>query len=135
MAPNFGFTKLVVADLEAMHDFYTAVFGLEVVARVEAAVGDRTIEEIMYHPASAGGASLVLLRFEDREAPASEEVILGFIADDVDALVTTVVDNGGAVVDAPHDMPEHGVRVGFATDPEGHLLELVQLLAPAAESS
>ncbi|MDG2027761.1 MAG: hypothetical protein P8J50_11670 [Acidimicrobiales bacterium] len=37
--------------------------------------------------------------------------------------------HGGTIVDPAHDLPEHGVRVGFSADPEGHLLELVELLA------
>ena len=38
---------------------------------------------------------------------------------------------GGAITQTPTDMIEHGVRVGFLTDPEGHLLEVVELLAQA----
>lgn len=132
MTQQFAFTKLVVADLEAMHRFYTAVFGLEELSRVEAAVGDRPISEIMYLPTSPDGGSLILFHFEDHEAPINEETILGFVSEDLDALMASVVEHGGAIVDPAHEMPEHGIRVGFATDPEGHLLELVEMAAPTA---
>ncbi|MDG2027701.1 MAG: VOC family protein [Acidimicrobiales bacterium] len=130
MSQQFSFTKLVVADLEAMHEFYTTVFGLRELARVDAAIGDRPIHEIMYLPTSEGGGSLVLFHFEGQDTPVNEESILGFVSDDLDALVATAVANGGRVVEEPHEMTEHGIRVGFVTDPEGHLLELVEMLPP-----
>ena len=132
MPHQLAFTKLVVADLAAMHDFYSTVFGLEETNRVDAAVGDRAISEIMYQPTSSGGGSLILLHFEDRETPTNEESILGFVSDDVDALMALVVEHGGSIVDPVHEMAEHGIRVGFASDPEGHLLELVEILVPGA---
>lgn len=131
MTPQFAFTKLVVADLEAMHEFYTTVFGLRELNRVEAAINDRPIREIMYHPTSEGGAPLVLFHFDGTDTPVNEEAILGFMSDDLDALVANAVAHGGRLVEEPHDMAEHGIRVGFVTDPEGHLLELIEMLPPA----
>lgn len=129
MTDSLEFTKLVVVDLERSAAFYVAVFEMTEVNRVTASIGDRTIHEIMYEPSRPGGPAFVLLSYEDRDEPAAEEVILGFISDDVDALVDRALSHGGTVVDAAHDLPEHGVRVAFVADPEGHLLELVQVLA------
>jgi len=70
----------------------------------------------------------VVWKWPNRAAPAASDAILGFQTKDVDALVAKVVAAGGSVVDAPNDKPEHGVRVAFATDPDGRLLELVQML-------
>lgn len=127
-APQFGFTKLVVADLEAAEAFYTSVFGLEPTARVTAAIGDRDIDEVMFAPTAPGAGSFVLLRYRDTEGPSGDEVILGMIVDDVEATLDAVVAAGGRVVDPAHAMPEHGVNVGFGADPEGHLLEIVSML-------
>jgi len=127
----FSFTKLVVQDLEKTADFYKAVFGLTEMARVDAAVAGRKISEILFQPPFQGAANLILFKFLDREAPAQEEVILGFIVDDLDAMIERAKAAGGAVVDPPYDDVEHGVRVAFVTDVEGHLMEVVQLLAPA----
>lgn len=126
---HFGFTKLVVTDLDAAHAFYRDVFGLTEQARVSADIGDRAIDEIMYAPTAPGGASFVLLRFTDAPDPAPAGVIPGFVTDDVDATVERAVAAGGSVVAAAHDMPEHGVRVAFVADIEGRLIELVQMLA------
>ncbi len=71
---------------------------------------------------------LIVWKWPNRPAPAASDAILGFQTADVDALVERVVAAGGAVVDLPHDKPQHGVRVAFAKDPDGRLLELVQML-------
>jgi predicted enzyme related to lactoylglutathione lyase len=126
----FSFTKLVVDDLEKMADFYTEVFGLAAVHRVRAEIGGEPIEEILF---GAGGelapGSLVLLKFVGRPRPRPGEVLLGFTTDDLPALLDRVVAAGGAVHEGIREMPEMKLRVAFATDPEGHLAELVQMLA------
>jgi len=125
---HFGFTKLVVQDLEKMATFYKDVVGFEESGRVQSAVGDRAIDEILFDATSQGGSTFVLFKFLDRDAPANEEVILGFITDDLAAFVERTKSAGGAVVTDIKSQPEHGVKVAFVTDPEGHLLEVVELL-------
>lgn len=125
---HFGFTKLIVQDLERCADFYKRVFGLTELARVSAAVNDREIDEIMFNPTGEGGATFVLWKWRDRDHGTIDEVILGFQTDDVHALVASVPAAGGTIIQPVKDMPEHGVRVGFVTDPEGHLIEAVELL-------
>ncbi len=129
MADSLSFTKLVVADLDACESFYLTVFGLEKVARVTADIAGREIEETMFRSSSSGGTSLVLLAYADRTTPSSDEVILGVTSDDLDAFVERAVVAGGSVVDPVRTMAEHGVRVAFVADPEGHLIEVVQMLA------
>ena len=125
---SFGFTKLVVGDLDKAAAFYKSVCGLTEQARVEDKIGGRPISEIIFAPAYQGGASFVLLAYPDAPKPSSGEVILGFATPDVDAFVSRVLAGGGAVVDAAVSRPEHGVRVAIVKDPEGHLIEVVQML-------
>ena len=63
-----------------------------------------------------------------RPAPRDQECILGFLTEDLDALVARIAANGGTLVGPIKSMPEHGIRVVFATDPEGHLSENVQMV-------
>lgn len=126
---TFGFTKLVVGDLEKMKAFYTNVFGLKQFDRVQADIGIDPIDEIMLGIDSAfGSGSLVLLRFTEIAPPRPGAVILGFITDDLNALVDRVVANGGRLHAAIKDIPEMKVRVAFTKDPEGNLAELVQMI-------
>ncbi len=129
MADTFSFTKLVVADLEACEAFYVSVFGLEKVARVSADIAGRPIEEIMFKPTSPGSSSFILLAYADRSTPSSEEVILGMTTEDLDGMIERAIAAGGSLADPPRTMEQHGVRVAFVVDPEGHLIEAVQMLA------
>jgi lactoylglutathione lyase len=124
---HFGFTKLLVNDLEGCAAFYSAVCGLSELARVDAEIAGRPIREIMYHPTADGGATFVLLQFLDRPGNGSE-AILGFQTDDVQDFVQRAVAAGGQVADPIKELPEHGVKVAFVRDVEGHLLEVVELL-------
>ena len=126
---HFGFTKLVVVDLDASAAFYTTVFGMEEQSRVHAEIAGRTIDEILFSATAPGAATFVLLRFADQTTASQAEVILGFITDDIDTLFERAQAAGGAVAQAVEAQPQHGVRVGFLTDPEGHLVEVVELLA------
>ena len=124
----FSFTKLLVNDLEKTAAFYKTVAGVTEQHRVESRIGGRAISEIIFDPPYQGAASFVLLKFLDAPKPTNDEVILGFITDDVDGFVERAGANGGTIVETPVDQPQHGVRVGFVTDVEGHLIEVVQLL-------
>lgn len=127
---HFGFTKLVVGDLEKSADFYTFVCELTEMARVDAAIEGRPISEIMFNATGQGAATFVLLTYSGEPAPKAGEVILGFITADVDAFVSRVEAAGGSVAQQAVRQPEHGVKVAFVRDPEGHLIEVVELLQP-----
>ena len=126
---HFGFTKLLVHDLERSAAFYTSVCGLVETGRVDAVIGGRQISEIMFAPTGEGGSTFVLLKFLGAPSPTKDEVILGFITDSVDAFIDRVKSAGGALVEAPYDNVAHGVKVAFVTDGEGHLIEVVELLS------
>lgn len=129
MTSHFGFTKLVVQDLEGTAAFYKDVAGLVEMARIQDTVGDRQIDEILFNATGEGGATFVLFKFLDRDAPAQDEVILGFQTSDLEAFVERVQKAGGKVVQPIEVKEAHGVKVAFVTDPEGHLIEVVELLA------
>lgn len=125
---TFNFTKLLVGDLDKSATFYEAVFGLQRLAVVEDAIAGRAIREVMYQPTQEGGATFVILSFLDAPEPVMGETITGFTVADLDQTLSDVMANGGAIADPVREMPEMGIRVGFARDPEGHLIEIVQML-------
>jgi predicted enzyme related to lactoylglutathione lyase len=128
MADHFSFTKLLVNDLEASAAFYKAVTGVEELTRVQSNIAGREIDEIIFKATAEGAASFVLLKFVGAPKPVNDEVILGFVTPDVDAFVKRALAAGGKVTQEPYDNVEHGVRVGFVEDVEGHLIEVVQML-------
>jgi lactoylglutathione lyase len=124
---KFGFTKLLVDNLEASAAFYKSVCGLVETKRVDATIAGRNIRELLFAPSHEGGATFVLLKFLDTPKPTNDEVILGFMTDDIDAFVERAKAAGGAVAQSASTTVEHGLKVAFVTDVEGHLIEVVQL--------
>jgi predicted enzyme related to lactoylglutathione lyase len=128
MANHFVFTKLVVGDLDKCAKFYEAVAGLKPQARIDAVVDGRAITEIVYEPTAKGGANFVLFAYHDAPKPASAETITGFSTDDIEGFAGRIRAHGGEVYQGPDDRPEHGLKVAFARDVEGHVIELIQPL-------
>jgi lactoylglutathione lyase len=123
---TYAFTKLVVRDLDAMTRYYGEVYGLAPIQRVQAKIDGAPIDQITLGRDGAYGG-LILLRWTDQDAPPSGDVILGFLAGDVDALFARAEAAGGRVRVAPKPVEEAGGRVvGFLEDPEGHLAEVVE---------
>lgn len=125
-----NFMKLVVDDLEKMTDYYCTVFELHRGLRhtFEDGVAGEPIDEIALkaRPDDAWG-NFTLLKFVGRDAAKDDESILGFTTTDLEALCARVERAGGSLIGAIKDMPELGLRVAFARDPEGHLSELVEM--------
>ena len=127
---SFSFSKLIVHDLEKMAAFYRDVYGLHAVNSVRGqSIGGEEIDEIMVSSdPNAQYGSLVLLKYLGRGPSPSGELILGFTTDDLPGLLERVRAAGGGVQAPIKEIPEMKLRVAFATDPEGHLAELVQML-------
>jgi predicted enzyme related to lactoylglutathione lyase len=124
---TFTFTKLVVDDLEKMAAFYAQVYELQQISRMQDSIGDDAIDEIILGSAGAlTPGALILLKYLSRPRPQSGEVILGFTTRDLPALLDRVRAAGGGVHSDIRAYPDMNVRVAFATDPEGHLIEIVE---------
>ena len=124
----FGFTKIIVDDLDRIAVFYEQTMGFRQFQRVHSSVAGEPMEEIILGAGMGQSVPVVVWKWPNRPAPAASDVILGFQTKDVAALVAKVVAAGGSVVEAPREDPEHGVRVAFTKDPDGRLMELVDLL-------
>jgi len=124
-----GFAKLICRDEEAMANYYMAVYGYGLVQRVAGHSDGEPFREVILAPGGDWSrGSLVMFNFTDRAAPRDQQVILGFVVEDLDAVAKAIVANGGKLVGPIREQAEHGVRVVFATDPEGALCENVQLI-------
>lgn len=126
--PLIEFTKLIVSDLEKMARFYSEVFDLEELHRLQADWQGETVDEIFLGRDGAF-TGLCLFSFVGRP-PAQGELILGIGTDDI-ATTFKRAEALGATCHGPHSGPETGGRLmGFMTDPEGHMSEVVQGALP-----
>jgi len=125
----FTFAKLVVADLARAEAFYAAAFGLQVRHRHssdEHAYGQE--ESILFHPDREGTTALILTRYLRRPAPPAGGAWVGFVVPDIDSTAALIEATGGAVEVPVHAPDSHPVRALVATDPDGHVIEVIELL-------
>ena len=129
MSIAMRFTKRVVGDLARCEAFYVAM-GLKLVGRNQGGE-DEVHQEQVWLSASGDRTTHVLILSCFLELPKPPpptypgEAWLTFSDVDVDATCADAVANGGSVVRAGEDRPEHGVRAAVIADPEGHFIELV----------
>lgn len=123
----FGFTKLVVDDLEAVVRFYTQVFGMTERHRVSSDEHLYALDEAMLSLGESG-PSLVIVKYKSRPTPPSGAAWTGFVVPDLAACLSDVERLGGAIEVPAHDNAEHRVTAAIAADPAGHLIEIVQMM-------
>lgn len=130
MASAFGFTKLIVRDLDTIERFYCDVFGMKRVHRVTANEHQYALDEVILTSTGASdGHALIITRYLRRPCPPAGSAWTGFTVADIDATLAAAQRAGGRIEVPVHENPEHGVRAAIAADPEGHLMEIIQLMA------
>ncbi len=128
-ASHFGFTKLIVGDLDKSAAFYEAACQLVRQTRIDTESAGRKLSEILYQPTAPGGATFVLIHYYDSPKPTTGELVLGFNTGDIDAFVARAAAAGGTIERAPYAIAEMKIRVAFVRDVEGHVIEVVQATA------
>lgn len=127
MITGYAFTKIIVSDLTAMERFYCDALGLSVKTRIEVdKPGYALRETVLVVGDDDGGTLLNLVQYLDRPYPAPGEATIGLSVSDMDAVIAAAVAAGGTVVTPPVELPDHGLKIAYVGDPEGHLLELLQ---------
>jgi predicted enzyme related to lactoylglutathione lyase len=124
---RFGFTKLVVSDLERMAQFYSDGLGMRQVQRFQGTTGTEPFDEIIMD--DGNGHALILVQYQSPSSrTVTDEVILGFVTPDITVLLSRLEAAGGNVTRQPIAVPEGGGhRVGLLGDPEGHRIEVVEV--------
>lgn len=118
-------TALWVDDVESMKKFYQE--GLDLEHSREFVGGD---DATNYFLAGESDTEIQFKFYEDderQEPPTFDH--LGIEVDDVDATLETLTDQfGSEVVRGPKTLEDKDVRIAFATDPEGYVVELIERL-------
>ncbi len=134
MRVAFDHVGLSVADLDAAEAFYTTAFGFGRQLAFE--LSPHPIRGVMLtHPSGfrmelfEHAASVPGLQ---AATPIEAHATRGYNhfavrAADIDVLWEQALEAGATAVRPPADSPEPGVRFAFLADPEGNLVELVEL--------
>ena len=113
-----------------MTDFFSNVFGMRVIDRIEVDFGDAVVE-VMLGCGESQTPLLVLVKMLDGRPTVQRESMLRFITDDFDAALERAVAKGANVVKevgglAGSDDVEGMERIAVFTDPEGHACEIIE---------
>jgi lactoylglutathione lyase len=123
-----------VGDLDAVGEFYSRAFGFA--PQLEFELAPHPIRGLMLRHDS--GMRLELFEragsAPDPQGATPIEALatrgyghFAFAAPDIEALFARALEAGGSAVVEPSASPEPGVRFAFLADPEGNLVELVEL--------
>ena len=122
-------TKLMVTDLDAADVFYRDIIGLTPVSRQLNGEGEWEQEQSFFKTGEEAGAPMLhLCRYANRAAPKAGAAWLGLLVSGLGDMVPAVERSGGKVLMPITVVEGHGVKVAIVTDPEGHLLELLEML-------
>ncbi|OGS08941.1 MAG: hypothetical protein A2270_04550 [Elusimicrobia bacterium RIFOXYA12_FULL_51_18] len=136
-------TGLVVSNLNRSLDFYSGVLGLEVVGRkkekgpyIDSVVGIKGVELEWIKLRTQDGYIIELLNYishpdtSSASAPARSNRLgcshVAFTVNDIDPLYEKLTAEGFACNSKPQVSPDGKVKVMYAHDPDGIILELVQ---------
>lgn len=106
-----GITFLEVADLERSHRFYTEGAGLSMILDQ----GECRIYRL---------TDTAYLGICERADPSPSNVIVTLVTDDVAGWHRRLVGAGAGVDGPPRDNEKYRIHQFFATDPDGHVLEV-----------
>jgi lactoylglutathione lyase len=119
-----GAAGIGVSDLERSVDFYTRIFGMRTLMKLPLPDMDEVILGF-----KGQATAVVLMQHHDRSGHDYPNTggKLAFYVEDPVAVAAAIRAEGLEIVREPTPVPELGdVVVGFAKDPDGHLLELLQ---------
>lgn len=126
---RFAFHKIVVGDLQKTATFYRSVMGYGEGQFIEGEISGRPIEEIVFFNDS-GQTEFLILAYKDTIEPqlATGGSITGIFTPDIEEFERGVLAAGGSIAQpiGPIDLGSRQSLVAFYTDPEGHLLEVIQ---------
>ncbi|CUU60431.1 hypothetical protein Ga0074812_1407 [Parafrankia irregularis] len=127
--PTFRFTKLVVSDLAVAESFYSGVFGMKVINRVMTDEHKYPLEEITLSSTGEPDTHvLVIARYLEHARPPAGSAWTGFVVPNIDVALAAVESAGGRIEVPVHGNAEFGTRAAIATDPDGHPIEIIQLM-------
>jgi len=113
-----------VSNLQASADFYQSVFGLSFVTKLRLPTMDEIILSM-----DGRGAALVLMNHSDgvvRDLANTGGKVVFYVVDPV-ATVELARGHGAEIVREAEPVPEFDDAViAFVTDPDGHLIEILQ---------
>lgn len=129
-AQQLALVKIWVSDIDAAERFYEQSLGLKRKINLDIVSGGMAaIERIMAIPSvGSDGADIALVQYKHHEMPQAGPSVLLFMVDDVEASLAAMIAGGGRCMVPVQEIAAHGVKVAFATDLDGNIIEIMENL-------
>ena len=125
MSKYLGAVGIAVSDLETSAAFYTEMLGMVELQTIEAP----TMTEIVLGFKGVRSAAVLLMKYADGRKPDCKDdpVKLVFYVPDAKTTLEAIRDANYVVVREAAEYPSlGGMILGFAKDPDGYLIEIIQ---------
>lgn len=142
MIKNLRHVAIVVTDLQKMKNFYEGVFGFVKVSEeieegefIETVVGLSCVRLHWVKLRMSNGLLLELLKYESPESeirlkPQQSNTLgyshIAFTVEGVENFLLKLKNNGCKIINSSIENKARTVRVCYAKDPEGNIIELVE---------
>jgi len=125
MSKYLGAVGIAVSDLERSSAFYTKILGMVELRRLEL----ESMDEIILGFEGSRSASVVLMKYTDGSDHNCQDlpVKLVFFVDDTRGILEAVRASGYTIYKEAQEYPSMGgMIIGYAKDPDGYKVELMQ---------
>ena len=121
---TLGAVGIVVDDIDRSVSFYSQALGMVQTQKYDFP----HLKEVVLAFENGRGSSIVLMHYPDgRERPALAGKLVFYVEDPV-AIAAAIKEHGGTVTQEPVPLAVvGGAIVGFAADPDGYAIELLQV--------
>jgi predicted enzyme related to lactoylglutathione lyase len=120
--------RIAAKDTVALAKFYQAAFGMQEVNRIENPGGTEVFVNFgaTVEAAKANKNPLMVLFHRDSDDVKDPVPHIIFHVKDMTATIAAVKTAGGTMTGDPRPFGNSGIVIGFATDPAGNRIELIQ---------
>jgi lactoylglutathione lyase len=125
MSKYFGAVGIAVSELDTSAAFYTAMLGMVVLQTIETP----SLKQIVLGFEGVRGASVLLMKYTDGrdvDCKGNPVKLVFYVPDTAATLEAIRAANYVVEREASAYAPMGGAIIGFAKDPDGYLVELVQ---------
>lgn len=121
--------KLVVADLKRSEAFYRRICSFKAASALHFSLAGRPFSEVILRETDGPG-SLILMAYDDGEAPAPGSTVLTFSTLDLEKFGKEAVDAGAQSIAEPRSLRlgKWNALIGEFVDPDGNLLQVLQTI-------
>lgn len=129
-AQQLALVKIWASNIDAAERFYEKSLGLKRKVSLDIVSGGMAaIERIMAIPSvGTGGAEIALVQYKHHEMPQAGPSVLLFMVENVEESLAAMIAGGGRCTVPVQEIAAHGVKIAFATDLDGNIIEIMQNL-------